>query len=72
MIMKKTYRVEGMMCKNCRRHVEEALNKMDGVKAVVTLDPPQAEVEFLNGERTLEELQAFVNEEAGDYKMSLI
>ena len=70
--MKKTYRVEGMMCKNCRRHVEEALNKMDGVKAVVTLDPPQAEVEFLNGERTLEELQAFVNEEAGDYIMSLI
>ncbi len=70
--MKKTYRVEGMMCKNCRRHVEEALNKMDGVKAVVTLDPPQAEVEFLDGERTLEELQAFVNEEAGDYKMSLI
>ena len=70
--MKKVYKVEGMMCKNCRRHVEEALNKMDGVKAVVTLDPPRAEVEFLNGERTLEELQAFVNEEAGDYIMSLI
>ena len=70
--MKKTYKVEGMMCKNCRRHVEEALNSMDGVKAVVTLDPPQAEVEFLEGEKSLDELQAFVNEKAGNYKLSLI
>ena len=46
--MKKTYKVEGMMCKNCRRHVEEALNSMDGVKAVVTLDPPLAEIEFVD------------------------
>ena len=70
--MKKTYKVEGMMCKNCRRHVEEALNAMDGVKAEVTLDPPQAVVEFLEGEKSLDELQAFVNENAGNYKLSLI
>ncbi len=70
--MKKTYKVEGMMCKNCRRHVEEALNKMDGVKAVVTLDPPLAEVEFSEGEKPLDELQEFVNQEAGNYKLSLI
>ncbi len=68
--MKKTYKVEGMMCKNCRRHVEEALNSMDGVKAVVTLDPPLAEIEFADKERSLEELQVFVSEEAGNYILS--
>ena len=68
--MKKTYKVEGMMCKNCRRHVEEALNSMDGVKAVVTLDPPLAEIEFVDKERSLEELQVFVSEDAGNYILS--
>lgn len=68
--MKKIYKVEGMMCQNCRKHVEKALNSMDGVKATVTLDPPQAVVEFTGEERPLEELQAFVTEEAGDYKLS--
>jgi Cu2+-exporting ATPase len=70
--MKKVYKVDGMMCKNCRRHVEEALNAMEGVKAEVTLDPPQAVVEFLEEEKSLDELQAFVNEKAGNYKLSLI
>lgn len=68
--MKKTFKVSGMMCQNCRKHVEKALNSMDGVSAVVTLDPPIAEVEFTGAERTLEELQAFVTEEAGDYTLS--
>lgn len=68
--MKKTFKVSGMMCQNCRKHVEKALNSMDGVSAVVTLDPPVAEVEFTGAERTLEELQAFVTEEAGDYTLS--
>ncbi len=68
--MKKTYRVEGMMCQNCRKHVEKALNSMDGVKATVTLDPPQAVVEFDGEDRPLSELQAFVTEEAGDYRLS--
>ncbi len=68
--MKKTFKVSGMMCQNCRKHVEKALNSMDGVSAVVTLEPPVAEVEFTGAERTLEELQAFVTEEAGDYTLS--
>ncbi|MBR3626553.1 MAG: heavy metal translocating P-type ATPase [Bacteroidaceae bacterium] len=68
--MKKTFKVSGMMCQNCRKHVEKALNSMDGVSAIVTLDPPVAEVEFTGAERTLEELQAFVTEEAGDYTLS--
>lgn len=70
--MKKTYKVDGMMCKHCRKHVEDALNSIDGVNAVVTLDPPQAEVEFLGNEFSLEELQAVVNEKAGNYKMSFL
>lgn len=70
--MKKTYKVEGMMCKHCRKHVEDALNSIDGVKSVVTLDPPQAEVEFLSNEFPLEELQSVVNEKAGNYKLSFV
>ena len=68
--MKKTFKVSGMMCQNCRKHVEKALNSMDGISAVVTLNPPVAEVEFTGAERTLEELQACVTEEAGDYTLS--
>ena len=70
--MKRTYKVEGMMCKHCRKHVEDALNSIDDVKSVVTLDPPQAEVEFLGSELSLEELQAVVNEKAGNYKLSFV
>lgn len=70
--MKKTYKVDGMMCKHCRKHVEDALNSIDGVNAVVTLDPPRAEVEFLGNELSLEELQTVVNEKAGNYKMSFL
>ena len=70
-IMKKTFKVEGMMCGHCRMHVEKALNALDGVKAVVTLDPPAAEVEFAGDHAyTLEELQKQVSEEAGEYTLS--
>ncbi len=68
-IMKK-YKIEGMMCGHCRAHVEKALNGIDGVKAVVTLDPPEARVEFSGREKSLEELQAAVRSEAGDYTLS--
>ena len=69
--MKKTFKVEGMMCGHCRMHVEKALNALDGVKAVVTLDPPAAEVEFSGDHAyTLEELQKQVSEEAGEYTLS--
>ena len=40
--MKKEYRIEGMMCNHCRMHVEKALNGIEGLRAVVTLDPPAA------------------------------
>lgn len=42
--MKYTYQIEGMSCKGCRKKVEEALNAIDGVSAVVSLVPPSATV----------------------------
>ena len=68
-IMKKEFKVEGMMCNHCRMHVEKALNSMEGIHATVTLDPPVATVEFSDGEKTLEELQKVVTKEAGDYTL---
>lgn len=68
-IMKKEYKVSGMMCGHCRAHVEKALNKIPGVKATVTLDPPVATVEFSGDELPLAELQKTVSEEAGDYRL---
>ena len=70
-IMKKEFKVEGMMCNHCRMHVEKALNSMEGVHATVTLNPPVAIVEFSDGEKTLEELQKAVTEEAGDYTLKV-
>lgn len=70
-IMKKEFKVEGMTCNHCRMHVEKALNSIDGIQATVTLDPPKAIVEFSKGEKSLDELQAVVTEEAGDYTLKL-
>ena len=68
MNMKKELKVSGMMCDHCRMHVEKALNKLPGVTATVTLDPPVAVVTFADGkDYSLEELQRQVSEEAGDY-----
>ncbi len=68
-VMKQQFKVQGMMCNNCRSHVEKALNTLPGVKAVVTLDPPVAEVEA-DHELTLGEVQAVVAEKAGDYTVT--
>ncbi len=67
--MKKTFKVEGMMCQNCRKHVEDALNSIDGVKANVVLETGLAEVTFEKNEISREDLQAIINEKAGDYKL---
>ena len=67
---KSSYKVEGMMCNHCRMHVEKALNSLEGVHATVTLDPPAATIEFTGGRSyTLEELQAQITKEAGDYQI---
>ena len=68
--MEKQFKVSGMMCNHCRMHVEKALNKLEGVSATVTLEPPVATVTFSGKEYTLEELQKQVTEEAGEYTLS--
>ena len=65
------YKVEGMMCNNCRFHVEKALNSIDGVRASVTLEPPVASVEA-DRELTVAELQKTIAEKAGEYTISEI
>lgn len=42
--MKKTFVIEGMMCQNCVKHVQNALDKI-GVKATVSLDSHTATIE---------------------------
>jgi len=65
--MVKQYQVGGMMCKHCVGRVERALNSIEGVKAEVTLDPPNATLAFENEVLTDEELQRILTEKAGDY-----
>ena len=45
--MKHTYKITGMTCNGCRSHVEETLQKVDGVKSVsVDLEKAEAEIEM--------------------------
>lgn len=45
--MKKTLKIEGMMCRHCQKHVHDALSKMNGVSSVeVSLEKNSAEVEM--------------------------
>ena len=67
--MRREYKIEGMTCNHCRMHVEKALNSIEGVSAVVTLEPPMAIIEFTNGVKTVEELQKVLSAD-GDYKIT--
>ena len=45
--MKHTYKISGMTCNGCRSHVEETLQKVDGViKASVDLGKGEASIEM--------------------------
>lgn len=39
-----TLKIEGMMCQHCVKHVKEALEKLEGVQAIVDLDKKTATV----------------------------
>ena len=64
--MKKVMKIEGMSCDHCRKRVEEALNKLEGVQAKVDLEAGQALVE---GENLDDEALKKAVEEAG-YEVS--
>lgn len=42
--MTHSYKITGMSCNGCRSTVEKTLNAIDGVEAVVTLDPAVATI----------------------------
>lgn len=44
--MEHTYQISGMTCSGCRDRVEKALNSIEGVQAVVTLNPPEAKIKM--------------------------
>lgn len=64
---KVVYKVKGMMCGHCVMHVQKALESIPGVKANVTLEPAQAEIEFSDKVYDRQELQAVISDKAGDY-----
>lgn len=41
-----TYSITGMTCEGCRSKAEKALNSIEGVKAAISLEPPQAIIEM--------------------------
>lgn len=40
------YSITGMTCEGCRSKAEKALNSIEGVKAAISLEPPQAIIEM--------------------------
>lgn len=68
--MKKRYRIEGMMCPHCRMRVEKALGGIEGTRVAVTLDPPEAVVEFAGPAPSIGEVQRIVHLTAGDYTLT--
>lgn len=64
LVMKTELKIEGMMCKHCQKHVNDALSKMDGVTSVdVNLEAKTATVEA-GREISREEFKVVI-EEAG-------
>lgn len=60
-IMEHKYKIGGMSCNGCRTRIEEALNKIEGVTAAVTLNPPVANIKMerhISTERLQEALSA--------------
>jgi Cu+-exporting ATPase len=68
-VMKHTYEIHGMSCEGCRNAVEKALNSVDGVTAMVSLDPPVAEI-TMDRHIPTEKLQEALST-AGDYRISM-
>ena len=57
--MAKKVLIEGMMCQNCRAHVDKALNAIPGVSAAVDLESKTATV---TGDVADEAIRAAVTE----------
>lgn len=60
--MKKTMKIEGMMCGHCTGRVDKALNALEGVEATVSLEDKAAYV-TLTGDVSDEVLKKTVEDE---------
>ena len=67
--MEHTYKITGMSCNECREKVEKALNALEGISAVVALEPPQAIITMQKHIPT-EKLQAALSA-AGNYTIEM-
>lgn len=68
--MIKTYKIAGMSCQGCRKHVEDSLQNVDEVQqATVCLENASAEIEMME-EIPLAKLQAAVSKAGSQYKIT--
>ena len=44
--MKKTIVIEGMMCQNCVKHVQKAIDSVEGVSGTVSLESNSATITY--------------------------
>jgi Cu+-exporting ATPase len=69
--MNHTYQIKGMSCDGCKKHVEQALGKVDGVTTVsVDLKNATAEIEMA-AHIPLEKFQEALKTSGGNYSISL-
>ncbi len=65
------YKIAGMTCNGCRKHVEETLSKVEGVsKATVILEKSEAVIE-MSSHIPLEKFQAALKADGGRYTIQL-
>ena len=57
-----------MSCGHCRSVVDKALNSLEGIRAILTLDPPISIVEFDDDKVPLPDLQLVVSK-AGNFRL---
>ena len=67
--MTHTYPIIGMSCNGCRSKVEKALNELEGISAIVTLDPPIARI-TMEKHVGIEDLQHALDT-VGKYKIEI-
>ncbi|MBG6110448.1 Cu2+-exporting ATPase [Flavobacterium sp. CG_9.10] len=67
--MKHTYTITGMSCDGCRTKVEKTLNAVEGIEAIVSLDPPMATI-IMEKHIPTSQLQEALTA-AGDYTIEM-
>lgn len=67
--MKHIYQITGMSCNGCRTAVEKALNTINGIDAIVSLNPPIATITMEKHVATEQMQQAL--KEAGNYTITM-